>query len=81
MSLLTPDGSFDRRAVMGDAHRQFRMMKANGWSFGRCVDFRWSKASSAQARRRDRNYAARRRVISVKAARPSSVNAYGALGS
>jgi hypothetical protein len=81
MSHLTSDGQYDRRGIVAEAHRQYAVMTRYGWSFGRCVDFSWSKASGAHARRRDRNYAARRRVISAKAARPSSVNAYGALGS
>ena len=81
MSHLTSDGQYDRRSIVAEAHRQYAVMTRYGWSFGRALGFSWSKASGAHARRRDRNYAARRRVISAKAARPSSVNAYGALGS
>jgi len=47
--LIHPDGSFDRRAVMLDAHRQFRLMKANGWSFARCLAFLSSKARAMAA--------------------------------
>ena len=81
MSRLTSDGQYDRRSIVAEAHRRYAVMARHGWSFRRGLSFSWSKASSAHARRRDRNYAARRRVISLKVARPSSVNAYGALGS
>jgi hypothetical protein len=50
--LIRPDGSFDRRAVMLDAHRQFRLMKANGWSFARCLAFSSSKARAMAAQAR-----------------------------
>jgi hypothetical protein len=53
MSLLTPDGHYDHRAIMLDAHRQFRLMKANGWSFGRCLAFSSSKALDLLARAGD----------------------------
>jgi hypothetical protein len=41
-SLVTPGGRLDRRAVMTEAHRQFR--RRYGWSFGRCLSFAWAKA-------------------------------------
>ena len=50
--LIRPDGSFDRRAVMLDAHRQFRLMKAHGWSLARCVAFSSSKARAMAAKAR-----------------------------
>jgi transposase len=81
MSHLTSDRQYDRRGIVAEAHRQYAVMTRHGWSFRHGLGFSWSKAISAHARRRNRNYAARRRVISAKAARPSSVNAYGALGS
>ncbi len=43
-SLVTPAGRLDRRAVMTEAHRQFRLMRRYGWSFGRCLSFAWAKA-------------------------------------
>ena len=43
-ALLTAAGSYDRRAVMTEAHRQFRLMRPLGWSFGRCLSFAWAKA-------------------------------------
>jgi hypothetical protein len=48
-SLLTPAGRLDRRAVMLDAHRQFRLMRPLGWSFGRCLSFAWAKAREQRA--------------------------------
>ncbi|MGC1860855.1 MAG: hypothetical protein WA733_06940 [Methylocystis sp.] len=45
ISLVTPSGRLDRRAVMTEAHRQFRLMRRYGWSFGR-----WSSFASAKAR-------------------------------
>jgi hypothetical protein len=43
-SLVTPAGRLDRSAVMLEAHRQFRLMRPLGWSFGRCLSFAWGKA-------------------------------------
>ena len=63
--LIRPDGSFDRRAVMLDAHRQFRLMKANGWSFARCLAFSSSKA----------------RAMAAQAARPGPSGRSGAIWS
>ena len=37
---------------MLDAHRQFRLMKANGWSFARCLAFSSSKARAMAAQAR-----------------------------
>ena len=65
--LIRPDGSFDRRAVMLDAHRQFRLMKANGWSFGRCLAFSSSsskaRAMAAQARPTEPERSLRRYLV------------------
>jgi hypothetical protein len=44
ISLVTPAGRLNRRAVMTEAHRQFRLMRRHGWSFGRCLSFAWAKA-------------------------------------
>jgi len=49
-SLVTPAGRLDRRAVMTEAHRQFRLMRRYGWSFGRCLSFAWAKAREQRAR-------------------------------
>jgi hypothetical protein len=49
-ALLTPAGRLDRRAVMTEAHRQFRLMRRYGWSFGRCLSFAWAKAREQRAR-------------------------------
>ncbi|MCC3245090.1 hypothetical protein LG047_07130 [Methylocystis sp. WRRC1] len=48
--LLLPDGRFDRRAIMRDAHRQFRLMAAHGWSWSRCLAFSWARAKAMRAR-------------------------------
>jgi hypothetical protein len=49
-SLVTPAGRLDRRAVMIEAHRQFRLMRRHGWSFGRCLSFAWAKAREIRER-------------------------------
>ena len=49
-SLLTPAGRLDRRAVMIEAHRQFRLMPRHGRSFGRCLSFARAKAREQRAR-------------------------------
>jgi hypothetical protein len=49
-SLVTPSGRLDRRAVMIEAHRQFRLMRRYDWSFGRCLSFAWAKARERRAR-------------------------------
>jgi hypothetical protein len=50
IALLTPAGRLDRRAVMTEAHRQFRLMRRYRWSFGRCLSFAWAKAREQRAR-------------------------------
>ena len=50
-SLVTPAGRLDRRAVMTEAHRQFRLMRPLGWSFGRCLSFAWAKAREQRGAR------------------------------
>jgi hypothetical protein len=49
ISLVTPAGRLDRRAVMIEAHRQFRLMRRYGWSFGRSLSFAWAKARATVA--------------------------------
>ncbi len=49
ISLVTPAGRLDRRAVLTEAHRQFRLMRRYGWSFGRCLSFAWAKARERRA--------------------------------
>ncbi len=49
MTLLRPDGSFDRRAIMADAHRQFRLTRGFGWSWSRCLSFSWAIAKARRA--------------------------------
>jgi hypothetical protein len=50
ISLVTPAGRLDRRAVMTEAHRQFWLMRRYGWSFGRCLSFAWAKEREQRAR-------------------------------
>jgi hypothetical protein len=35
---------------MIEAHRQFRLMRRYGWSFGRCLSFAWAKAREQRGR-------------------------------
>ncbi len=42
--LIRPDGGYDRRAIMAEAHRQFALTRGFGWTFGRCLSFAWKKA-------------------------------------
>jgi hypothetical protein len=49
-SLVTAARRLDRRAVMTEAHRQFRLMRRYGWSFGRCLSFAWAKARGQRVR-------------------------------
>lgn len=51
-TLLTPDGRYDRRAIMRDAHRQRRQMMRYGWTWSRCLASSWSKAKAMRARLR-----------------------------
>ncbi len=41
--------TYDRSAIMFDAHRQYRLMRPLGWSFARCLSFAWSKAKARRA--------------------------------
>jgi hypothetical protein len=47
---ITPARRLDRRAIMTEAHRQFRLMRRYGRNFGRCLSFAWAKAREQQAR-------------------------------
>ncbi len=42
--MIRPNGTIDRSAVMTDAHKQLRLMRAHGWSWSRCLSFSWAKA-------------------------------------
>ncbi len=48
--LIRLDGGYDRRAIMAEAHHQFRLTRGFGWSFGRCLSFAWSKAKGQRGR-------------------------------
>lgn len=41
VTLLDADRQIDRSAVMREAYRQLGIMKAYGWSFGRCMRNAW----------------------------------------
>ncbi len=45
-TLIDVYGRYDRAAICREAHRQFRQMRALGWSFGRCLGFAWKKAKA-----------------------------------
>ncbi len=45
-ALILSDGSYDRAAIMREAHRQFRLMRSHGWSWSRCLSFAWAKAGA-----------------------------------
>ncbi len=48
--LIRFDGRYDRRAIMAEAHYQFRLTRGFGWSFGRCLSFAWKKAQAQRGR-------------------------------
>jgi hypothetical protein len=39
MNLLTPDGRFDRAAILKDAKRQFSVMAHHGWGWRQRVRY------------------------------------------
>ncbi len=42
--LLLPNGEYDRREIMSDAHKQYRRMRRFGWTWQRCLKFSWARA-------------------------------------
>ncbi len=42
--LIDDKGRFNRAGIMLDAHRQYRQMRAFGWSWSRCLSFAWARA-------------------------------------
>ncbi len=44
--LIDDTGAFNRHAIMCDAHRQYRQMRAFGWSWSRCLSFAWARAQA-----------------------------------
>ncbi len=48
MALVTDSASFDRRAIMLEAHRIFLMTRWRGWTFGQALAFAWSRAREAR---------------------------------
>ncbi len=47
--LIDAYGRYDRAAICREAHRQYRQMRAFGWSFGRRMSFAWKKAKAMRA--------------------------------
>lgn len=47
-ALLAHDGGIDRRAVVRDAHRQWRVMSRLGWDWPDCLTYSWRRAQAAQ---------------------------------
>jgi hypothetical protein len=50
MTLLTPDGRFDRAAILRDARRQFLAMGRHGWSWRQCVRYSWTRGKAERDR-------------------------------
>ncbi len=51
MAFVTDAGRYDRRAIMREAHRVFRMMRGRGWRFGDALRFAWGRARTARDQR------------------------------
>jgi len=51
MRKITIKPKYDRRAVMRDAHRQWRMSKrlGLGWTWGKCISRAWEVARGKEA--------------------------------
>jgi hypothetical protein len=51
IDLVTPDGRYDRAAILRDAHyHQYGAMRRHGWSWSRCLSFSWARARAMQER-------------------------------
>jgi hypothetical protein len=48
--LIKPGLAYDLRAIMCDAHAQWRCMGRRGWSWSRCLSFAWAKVRAERAR-------------------------------
>ena len=48
--LFRPGSGYDRRAIMGEGHYQYRVMGRAGWTFGRCLSYAWKKAGAQRER-------------------------------
>ncbi len=47
--LIRPGGSFDRAAIMREAHKQYATMRRFGWDWSRCLCFAWAKARATRS--------------------------------
>jgi hypothetical protein len=49
--LITPDGGYDKAAILRDAHyHRYGAMRRHGWSWSRCLSFSWARARAMQER-------------------------------
>jgi hypothetical protein len=49
IDLITPDGRYDKAAILRDAHcHQYGAMRRHGWSWSRCLSFSWARARAMQ---------------------------------
>ena len=49
--LITPDGRYDKAAILRDAHyHRYGAMRRHGWGWSRCLSFSWARARAMQER-------------------------------
>jgi hypothetical protein len=49
--LITPDGRYDKAAILRDAHcHRYGAMRRHGWGWSRCLAFSWARARAMQER-------------------------------
>jgi hypothetical protein len=49
--LITPDGRYDKAAILRDAHcHRYGAMRRHGWGWSRCLAFSWAQARAMQER-------------------------------
>ncbi len=52
MALVTEAGNYDRRGVMREAHRLYRVRRGcDGWTFSLALRHAWGRARAARAQR------------------------------
>ncbi len=52
MALIDDFARYNRRAIMCEAHRAYRIMRGSGWGFGDALRFAWDRARAARDLRR-----------------------------
>jgi hypothetical protein len=51
IDLITPDGGYDKAAILRDAHyHRYGAMRRHGWNWSRCLSFSWARARAMQER-------------------------------